>query len=118
MAEFSPDGCWVLTASRDGTARLWDAASGHPVAEPLQHTRRIAAAHFSPDGRWVITASEDRTAVIWRLLRPGSPPPTWLAELAEAVAGKRLKSTGTDRRDPRRRVVPAQARAGAKPQAG
>jgi eukaryotic-like serine/threonine-protein kinase len=99
-AEFSPAGDWVLTASRDGTARVWDASTSQPVAEPLKHTRRIAAAHFSPDGRWVLTASEDRTAAIWRLLRPQSPPPTWLPDLAESVAGKRMKSTGMTEETP------------------
>ena len=36
-AQFSPDGQRVVTASRDKTARLWDAASGKPIGEPMKH---------------------------------------------------------------------------------
>ena len=32
---FSPDGKTVLTGSIDDTARLWDAATGQPIGEPL-----------------------------------------------------------------------------------
>jgi len=32
---FSPDGSLFLTASEDGTAQLWNTASGRPVGEPL-----------------------------------------------------------------------------------
>ena len=35
-AEYSPDGTEILTASKDGTARLWDAQTGTPVGEPLR----------------------------------------------------------------------------------
>ena len=31
-AAFSPDGTRIVTASADGTARLWDAASGAEIA--------------------------------------------------------------------------------------
>ena len=64
-ASFSPDGRWVVTASADGTARLWDTTTGKPVGQPLRHDSRVNSAVFSPDGKWVVTASEDQTARLW-----------------------------------------------------
>ena len=75
-ASFSPDGHWVVTASEDKTARVWDPASGRPIGEPMHHDGRVLAASFSPDGRWVVTASEDKTARVWEAAsgRPVSEP--------------------------------------------
>ena len=35
-AAFSPDGKRIVTASHDKTARLWDAATGLPIGQPLK----------------------------------------------------------------------------------
>src|SRR6266550_2991574 len=43
-AQFSPDGQQVVTASRDGTARMWDAASGNAVGGPIRHQAEINSA--------------------------------------------------------------------------
>jgi eukaryotic-like serine/threonine-protein kinase len=64
-AQFSPDGRWVVTASWDKTARVWDAQTGQPVSEPLRHEDEVWSAQFSPDGRRVVTASFDKTARVW-----------------------------------------------------
>ena len=37
---FSPDGKTVLTGSSDKTARLWDAATGRPIGQPIAASRR------------------------------------------------------------------------------
>jgi arylsulfatase A-like enzyme len=47
---------------RDGTARLWDAATGKPLGEPMRHTGYISAVAFSKDGRMIATGSWDGTA--------------------------------------------------------
>ena len=65
-AAFSPDGQRIVTASDDKTARLWDAATGKPIGEPLEgHDDAVMSAAFSPDGQRIVTASLDKTARIW-----------------------------------------------------
>ncbi len=54
-----------MTASNDKTARLWDAASGKPIGEPMKHEDIVNSAEFSPDGHRVVTASRNRTARLW-----------------------------------------------------
>jgi WD domain, G-beta repeat len=50
----------------DKTARVWDAATGQPIGEPLKgHENWVMSAAFSPDGRLIVTASPDRTACVW-----------------------------------------------------
>jgi roadblock/LC7 domain-containing protein len=62
---FSPDGKAVLTGSADNTARLWEAATGRPLGQPLAHQGQVSAVAFSPDGKAVLTGSEDNTARLW-----------------------------------------------------
>jgi len=54
-----------VTASVDGTAQVWEAATGRAVGEPLRHEGAVNSAAFSPDGKWVVTASADHSARVW-----------------------------------------------------
>ncbi len=85
-AVFSPNGMLILTASDDGTVRLWDVRSaqalgivakncrqGNYLALPSMAPCEATANSFSSDGRKVITAS-DNGAYIWEV-------PTTLQEL-------------------------------------
>ncbi len=64
-AEFSPVGDRIVTASADGTARVWNAMSGEPISPPLPHAGHVRFACFSPDGARIATASFDHTARVW-----------------------------------------------------
>ena len=63
---FSPDGSRVVTGSQDSTLRLWEAATGRPIGEPLDgHTEGVTAVAYSPDGSRVASSSTDDTVRIW-----------------------------------------------------
>jgi WD40 repeat protein len=70
VAEFSRDGRRVVTASADGTARIWDVETGRQLAS-LSHNNSpvsnpsVRHASFSPGGRYVVTAATDKTAAVW-----------------------------------------------------
>jgi WD40 repeat protein len=63
-AAFSPDGRFIVTASQDDTARVWDAGTGLLLGTLTGHTAQIYCARFSPDGKVIATASADRTVRI------------------------------------------------------
>jgi eukaryotic-like serine/threonine-protein kinase len=64
-AAYSPDGSRIVTASRDKTARIWDARTGVELAVLSGHGDAVASAAYSPDGSRIVTASYDKTARIW-----------------------------------------------------
>ena len=55
----------LLTASQDGTAKVWSAASGECLRTLKGYTGFVNSAVFSPDGQQVLTASFDKTAKVW-----------------------------------------------------
>ena len=69
-AIFSPDGKMVVTASEDGTAKIWDAESGEELQTLAVQAVRVYSAAFSPDGKEVVTSSfmgsgNDNTVQVW-----------------------------------------------------
>ncbi|MGI8619321.1 MAG: caspase family protein, partial [Gemmatimonadaceae bacterium] len=88
-ASFSRDTQFVVTASDDGTARIWEAPTGREVRRlEVPRVGRdgavwIRAAAFSPDGGTVVTGSYDGSVRLWspatgreiRRLPPGHSGP-------------------------------------------
>lgn len=59
--EFGPDDQTLLTASRDGTARIWDVNNNKRLPLLLDdHMGWVMAATYSPDGSKVVTGSADK----------------------------------------------------------
>jgi WD40 repeat protein len=88
-ASSSRDGLRVVTACRDGAARIWAVAPRQAIPPPLRHDGPVWHASFSADGRRVLIASHDNTARIWDSFsgQPISPPlvyDDW--ELTKAVS--------------------------------
>jgi|GEM_PF-3123226 len=64
-ARFSPNGKWIVTASTDGTARLWDATTFQPAAPPINRGAAVLCVRFSPDGARLVVAGEDGQAAVY-----------------------------------------------------
>ncbi len=73
-ARFDPSGRTILTASEDGTAKIWSIEGKHRAT--LEHKGPINHAAFDGSGRLVVTASDDGTARVWETEHgvPVTPP--------------------------------------------
>ncbi len=65
-AGFSPDGTRIVTASRDNTARIWDAATGEQIGASIHHSQQVTNAAFL--GADQLLTRSLRTLRVW-----GSP---------------------------------------------
>jgi len=76
--QFSKDGAKVITLSEDGTAKLWDVASGKLLRDFIAggdaSIALVTLAHFSADGQKIITGYDNSSTSIWNL---NSRTPTW-----------------------------------------
>ena len=75
---FSPDGSQLITGQSDGTARLWEVASGRLLLT-LNHPGSVDSALFTPDGSRVLT----RTG--------GDHPGVWLWDIATGELRRRFE---------------------------
>ena len=67
-AAFSSNGRRIVTASEDGTSRVWEQrdAGWRSVLTLELHAGIVSDAVFSPDGKWIVTTGlEDWQAIVW-----------------------------------------------------
>ena len=62
---FNPINDYIVSASKDGTAKVWDGVAGGSLFTLKGHTKLVNGAVFSPDGKTIATASSDNTIKIW-----------------------------------------------------
>jgi WD40 repeat protein/tRNA A-37 threonylcarbamoyl transferase component Bud32 len=63
----SADGLTIVTGGDKGAAQIWNAETGQPRGQLLQHDpgSEIIAMAVSPDGETVLTGSSDKTTRLW-----------------------------------------------------
>ena len=97
---FSLDGLHLVSASEDGTARIWNAATGHLERILRGHGEAVNSAAYAEDGRHVVTGGADGTVRVWRVddgssvILRGHEGPVRSAQFNPA--GDRVVSTGSD----------------------
>src|SRR5262245_15281684 len=62
---FSPKGDRLASASRDGTAKIWNAITGREMVTFREHNAIVTAVAFHPDGRRVASGSWDERVLVW-----------------------------------------------------
>ena len=65
MIAFDNVGHRLLTASADGTAKVWNAQTGALLASLNGHKKEVASALFDSSGELIVTASADSTVKVW-----------------------------------------------------
>ncbi|MGD2146783.1 MAG: adenylate/guanylate cyclase domain-containing protein [Anaerolineae bacterium] len=63
---FSPDGVRIATSSGDGTARVWDSASGEELLR-LKGEEVFTGIAFDPEGKLLAVGTEDGMLKVWDL---------------------------------------------------
>jgi small GTP-binding protein len=72
---WSPDGAYLGSASKDGTARIWDAHSEACVGTIKGYAGFVVSVAWSPDGQRLASASWDKPIYLWDAASGRQLPP-------------------------------------------
>ncbi len=98
---FSPDGKTSVFASDDGTAKLFDVASGAELRNFKGDSQAISSVAFSRDGKWLAIGDKYRGVKLWQVNSPDEPVDlaavnTAVYSLSFTADGRYLVTAGHD----------------------
>ncbi|KAG2344802.1 WD40 repeat-like protein [Suillus weaverae] len=89
------NGTRIVSVSSDNTVRMWGAATGQPLGEPLLwHTAWVNSPSFLPDSIHIVSGSDDQTVWLWDAAT-GQPVGVPLREHTGAVTSVSFSPDGT-----------------------
>ncbi|MBN8459772.1 MAG: serine/threonine protein kinase [Verrucomicrobia bacterium] len=62
---WSPDSTRLVSGAKDGTAHIWEAATGRLLHVLAGHGAAVAGLDWSPDGNHIVSGGWDRTIRLW-----------------------------------------------------
>jgi WD40 repeat protein len=123
--ELSPNNKYVATASRDGTGRVWDAATGASVTPPLTHSGKglwwgskgVTSIAFDAYSRVVATGGAEGSGRLWDIMSGQALSPIlpywWNVERVTVDSARQeLSIQGSDRSVCKWDISPIDADAG------
>lgn len=101
-AAFAPDGKKAVSASADGTLRVWDTKTGKELKRLDGHSGRVWTVAFAPDGRRVVSGGFDHSLRLWDLtsgreIRRFAGHTDYVRSVAFSHDGHLILSSGDDR---------------------
>jgi len=91
-AAFSRDGRWVATACRDGSARIWDAATGEPLTPRLPQRHPLRFVQFVDRDRVLLTVTETGETCLWPLPKETRSAEEWV-KIGELLSAQQSLAT-------------------------
>lgn len=91
QVRISPDGRWIASASADGTARVWDAATGAHMDTLVGHMAGVSCLAWSPDSGTLATGSDDKAIRLWDRVTAN---PAHAVETGDAARGRVRRDGG------------------------
>jgi WD40 repeat protein len=65
FARWSPDGRHIVTGSRDGSIKIWNALNGQEIRSSIRHGN-LSTLVYTPDGKTIITGGE-KNIIAWNV---------------------------------------------------
>jgi WD40 repeat protein len=104
---FQHDGKRAVTSSFDGTARIWDPASGKELVRLVEPPGRMSTAGFTPDGKWVATVYNNKSLRLWQIPEMTESDPTVVLGSDKSILVSDEGSIGQPYFDPRGNILAA-----------
>jgi WD40 repeat protein len=98
---FSPDGTQIVSGSRDGTLKLWDANTGQEIRTLRGHSSQVTSVAFSGDGKRIVSSAWGGPLRVWdatsgRLIVPLRGHTSGVNSVAFSPDGTRIASGSAD----------------------